>query len=81
MTDKQRLRMADGKLTVERKTLKQQIASALRQLAHKVEMAQADLGKGSGLDSHLIVNAAGLDGMIARWNLVLDLSPYVKPED
>lgn len=57
------------------------LESHLRDLQERVARAREDLAAGEGLDSNLIVNAGGLSGLIAEYNLLRDLAPYTNPSE
>lgn len=64
-------------LESERKKVNANLELMLKNLKQRVEMALTSLKEGGSLDEHLIVNASSITGLIARYNLVRDLSPYL----
>lgn len=70
-----------NKVTNERKTLQQRLASDLLVLAQRVKHAQQSLDKGESLDAYLIVNFSGMTETIARLNMINDISPYLEDDE
>lgn len=66
------------RLNSDRKTVKAQLTSELKNLAMRTERALEALKSEDGLDAHLIVNASSISGLIERWNLIRDLTPYIE---
>lgn len=75
------LRMLASKLSVDKDAARLHLESQLRSLSQEVESARKSLADGSRLNEHLIVNASGLSALIARWNMLLDLGPYMDKEE
>ena len=71
-------KMLASRLKVDRTMVARSLESHLRTLAHEVERARKALADGGSMDEHLIVNAGSLSALIARWNMLLDYTPYVE---
>lgn len=69
-----------ARLHNEHQRLIVELNSSLKNLKQRTEMAIVALQDGKALDAHLIVNASGISEMIAKWNLVRDLTPYLYEE-
>lgn len=65
-------------IDLQEKYLRQRIDHELSRLAGGVEAAHAALQQGQELDERLIANASDLGPLMARWNLIRDLRPYVE---
>ena len=71
------VQQAKRRLEIERQSVNVNLESLLKNLKQRVDMALKSLKDGDSLDEHLIVNASSLTGLIARYNLVRDLGPYL----
>jgi hypothetical protein len=69
-----------ARLNSEHQRLIVELNSNLKNLKQRTEMAIESLKDGKALDSHLIVNASGISELIAKWNMVRDLIPYLYEE-
>lgn len=56
------------------------LMSELKNLKLRTEHTIEALRDGKQLDSHLVVNAASITELIAKWNMVRDLIPYLYEE-
>lgn len=69
-----------ARLHSEHQRLIVELNSNLRNLKQRTEMAIESLKDGKALDAHLIVNAGGISELIAKWNMVRDMIPYLYEE-
>jgi len=66
-----------ARLHSEHQRLIVELKSNLSNLRQRTEMAIESLKDGKALDAHLIVNAGGISELIAKWNMVRDMIPYL----
>ena len=76
--DKEQIRR---RIQTERDVAKRNLDGELRRMIERLTQAHEALDKGDKLDPHLIVNAGSMTYDIARWNVSVDLLPYVNDAD
>ena len=81
MTSEHRLCIIAHKLGNAHDNIKAQLAGRLRSLSYEIEQARKAVDADEDIDPSLIANAAGIDGLIARWNFTIEYAPYVAPEE
>ena len=69
-----------SKFRIEKNSIKHQLDHQIKALAVEVARAQKSLDKNELLNENMIVNAGCISGLIARWNMLLDYTPYVEED-
>lgn len=77
MPDKLKQRALKQRILAERNGTKTRLTSSLVHLKQQIESAERSLAEGGRVNAHLIANASMITEEIARWNLALDLWPFV----
>jgi hypothetical protein len=66
------------RLLHERDRVRRDLLHEIKRLRDNLRSAEQRLGEGRTVDAHLIANAATMTESIARWNMTVDLLPFLE---